>query len=163
MLFHCSVEADDPERVANFVAELWGGEALPFPSVIEGSWVALAGDDRGTMIEFYPRGTELHETEDGAVGVLSAHRRENGFHMAIATKLQRDQVLAIARSEGWPAKYCVRGGVFGLVQVFVEGCQMIEILAPENQREYLDAITIPNWKKMLAAGENLSEPGRLAA
>lgn len=163
MLFHCSVEADDPQRVAGFIAELWGGEALPFPSVIDGSWVALAGDDRGTMIEFYPRGTELHETEDGAIGVLSAHRRLNGTHMAIATKLDRDEVLSLCEREGWPAKYCRRGGVFGLVQVFVEDCQMLEILTEEMQREYLDAITIPNWKKMLAAGENLSEPGRLAA
>ena len=23
MLFHCSVEADDPQRVAGFIAELW--------------------------------------------------------------------------------------------------------------------------------------------
>ena len=41
--------------------------------------------------------------------------------------------------------------------------QMLEILTEEMQREYLDTITIPNWKRMLAAGENLSEPGKLAA
>ena len=158
MLFHCSVEADDPRRVAEVVAELWRGEALPFPAVIEGSWVALAGDDRGTMIEFYPRGTELHETEDGAVGVRNGDRRMNGTHMAIATDLDRDVVIAICRSEGWPAKYCRRGGAFGLIQVFIEGCQMLEVLTPEMQREYLDAITIPNWKAMLAAGKKLDEP-----
>ena len=160
MLFHCSVEADDPRRVAEVVAELWRGEALPFPAVIDGSWAALAGDDRSTMIEFYPRGTELHETEDGAVGVLSAHRRLSGTHMAIATNLDRDEVLAIFEREGWPAKYCRRGDAFGLVQAFIEGCLMIEVLTPEMQREYLDAVTIPNWKAMLAAtgGDRFYEP-----
>lgn len=157
MLFHCSVEADDPKRFAEIIAKMWGGEALPFPSVIDGSWVALAGDDRGTMIEFYPRGTELHETEDGAVGVLSAHRRLNGSHMAIATNLSQDEVIALCQAEGWPAKYCRRANAFGLIQIFVEGCQMLEVLTPEMQREYLDTITIPNWKAMLMMVEQAKE------
>ena len=61
MLFHVSIEADDPRRIAEVIAELWDGAAAPFPSVTPGSWVALSGDERGTMIEIYPRGTELHE------------------------------------------------------------------------------------------------------
>ncbi len=66
MLFHLSIAADDPQHVAGFFAEIWGGEALPFPAVIDGSWAALAGDDRGTMIEVYPRGTEIHVCEGDA-------------------------------------------------------------------------------------------------
>ncbi len=37
MLFHISIDADDPRRVAEVFAEIWGGRALPFPAVIEGS------------------------------------------------------------------------------------------------------------------------------
>ena len=33
MLFHVSIEVDDPQHVATVVAELFGGEALPFPPV----------------------------------------------------------------------------------------------------------------------------------
>ena len=62
-------------------------------------------------------------------------------------------MLAIARREGWPAKYRKRGGAFGVIEIFVEGCQMIEVLTEEMQREYVDAVTIPNWMAMIQAME----------
>jgi hypothetical protein len=45
--------------------------------------------------------------------------------------------------------YCRRGGAFGVIELWVEGCQLVEVLTPEMQREYLDAITIPNWQSMI--------------
>lgn len=151
MLFHVSIEADDPRRFAEVVAELWGGVAAPFPPVTPGSWVALSGDERGTMIEFYPRGTELHEVpgDHDATGVRVAPRRFNATHFAMATKLGQDEVLAICAREGWPAKYRKRGGAFGVIEIFAEGCQMIEVLTDEMQREYVAAVTIDNWLEML--------------
>ena len=164
MLFLVSIEADDPKHVAEVLAEIWEGEALPFPAVIDGSWAALAGDDRSTMIEVYPRGTELHPTQGDAIGVLSAHRRHNSTHMAIATNLPSEKIFAICVREGWEAKYCMRGGVLGVIEIFMEGCQMNEVLTSEMQREYLNAITNPNWKAMLAAGKSLAqETAKLAA
>lgn len=153
MLFHVSIEADNPRRVAEIVAELWGGAAAPFPPVTPGSWIALAGDDRGTAIEFYPRGTEIHEVpgDHDATGLRVAPRRNNATHFAMATKLGQDEVLAIARREGWPAKYRKRGDAFGVIEIFVEGCQMIEVLTDEMRREYVEAVTIPNWMAMLEA------------
>lgn len=158
MMFHVSIEADDPRRVAEIFAEIWGGEALPFPSVTPGSWVALAGDDRGTMIEVYPRGTEIHAGPGhlDAVGVRVLPRRHNATHMAIATSLDMDEVIAICDRAGWPAKYCKRGGVFGVIEIFAEGCQMVEVLTEEMQREYLGAISIENWKRMLQ-GQAMAE------
>ena len=155
MLFHLSIEVDDPKHVAGVLAELFGGEAMPFPPVTPGSWIALAGDDRGTGIECYPRGTEIHEVpgDNDAHGVRVEPRRNNATHFAMATKLSQEEVLAIAEREGWLAKYRKRGGVFGVLEIFVEGCQMIEVLTEEMQREYLGAVTIPNWKAMLASME----------
>ncbi|HEV2817105.1 MAG TPA: hypothetical protein VGW40_07790 [Allosphingosinicella sp.] len=153
MLFHVSIEADDPRRVAEVVAELWGGLAAPFPAVAAGSWVALSGDDKGSLIEFYPRGTELHESDDGATGIATAPRRFNATHYAMATKLSQDEVLAIAAREGWPAGYCRRGDAFGVIEVWAEGCQLIEVLTAEMQAEYVGAITIDNWLAMLKARE----------
>ena len=152
MLFHVSIEADDPQNVAEVIAELWDGEALPFPAVIDGSWAALAGDDRSTMVEVYPRGTELHPTSGDAIGVLSAHRRHNPVHIAIATKLSSDLVFTICKREGWEAKYCKRGGAFGVIELWIEGCQMVEVLTPAMQREYLDSISVEKWNRMLDAG-----------
>lgn len=152
MLYHVSIEADRPQHVATVIAEFWGGKALPFPPVGVGSWVAFAGDDRGTIVEVYPRGTEMHEGDgaDDAIGVAGPLRRHGPVHIAIATDMETDAVLAIARREGWPAKVCVRGGKFGVIEVWVEGCQLIELLTPKMQREYLDAVTIENWERMLA-------------
>jgi hypothetical protein len=153
MLFHLSIEVDDPRHVAEVMAKLWGGAAAPFPPVTPGCWIALAGDDRGTAIEFYPRGTEIHEVpgDHDAAGLRVTPRRYNATHFAMATKLGQDEVLAIARREGWPAKYRKRGGVFGVIEIFVEGCQMIEVLTEEMQREYVETVTIPNWMAMLQA------------
>ena len=153
MLFHVSIEADDPRRVAEVVAEIWGGVAAPFPAVAAGSWVALSGDDKGSLIEFYPRGTELHESDHGATGIATAPRRFNATHYAMATKLSEGEVLAIAAREGWPARYCRRGDAFGLIEVWAEGCQLIEVLTEEMQAEYVGAVTIDNWLAMVKASE----------
>jgi len=151
MLFHLSIEADEPYRVASVLAEIWGGVAMPFPPVAEGSWVAFSASDDGSIIEVYPRATELREGEDGAVGVAAMPRRHNATHFAMSTSLPEERVLSIMRREGWKAERCIRGGKFDLIEVWVEGCQMIEVLTPAMQREYLDAVTIYNWQRMLAS------------
>ena len=154
MLFHLSIEADKPERMAQFFAELWDGEALPFPSVTPGSWAALAGDDRATMIEVYPRGTELHavEGDQDARGVrVATPHRHNATHLAIGTKKSEAEIYTLSDRYGFSAKYRRRGGVFGVIEIFAEDCQMIEVLTDEMQREYTTTMTIPNWKIMLQA------------
>jgi hypothetical protein len=152
MLFHLSIEADQPQRVASVLAEIWDGVALLFPPVGVGSWMAFSGADDGTMIEVYPRGTALTETDADAVGVAGEQRRHSATHFAMSTNLTIEKVYAIAAREGWSAKYCSRGGKFGVIEIWVEGCQMIEVLTAEMQREYLDCVTIGNWTAMLEAG-----------
>lgn len=152
MLFHLSIDADRPRQVAHVLAEIWGGEALPFPPVIEGSWMAFANDDRATMIEVYPRGTELHEGEDGGYGLIGPMDRRSATHFAMSTNLSRSQVLAIAEREGWPAQYCRRADKFGLIEMWVEGARMVEVLTPEMQAEYVGFVTVENWRAMLRQG-----------
>lgn len=153
MLFHLSIEADNPQRMAQFFADIWDGAALPFPSVTPGSWAAHSGDERATMIEIYPRGTEIHpmEGDNDAVGLRVAPRRHSATHMAIGTKKSETEIRAICDRYGFVSKYRRRGGVFGVIEIFAENCQMIEVLTDEMQREYTGAITIENWKMMLKA------------
>lgn len=153
MLYHMSIAADEPRHVAEVIAEIWGGRAFPFPPVIAGSWMAMAGDDRRTTIEVYPRGTELREAPGDAdsYGLLTGTGRFGPTHAAIGTPLETGAIMGIALREGWPAKYRKRGGVFGVIELWIEGCQMIEILTPEMQREYLDHVTIENWERYVAA------------
>lgn len=153
MLFHLSIAAHDPRHVAEVIAEFWGGEAFPFPPVAQGSWIAIAGDDRGTAVEVYPGDVVLRESE----GDADAHGEATGVvsltatHAAIATALDQETVLAIAAREGWPAKYRKRGGVFGVIEMWIEGRQMVEVLTPDMQREYLGSMSIEGWRRMLDA------------
>jgi len=153
MIFHVSIDADDPRHVAQVLAELWGGVAEPFPPVTQGCWIAMAGDDRNSAVEVYPRGTELVEAEGDAdaYGVAGSPNRQSATHIAIATTLSPDDLFAIAAREGWPAKYRKRGGAFGVVELWIEGCRMIEVLTPEMQAEYTRTMTIAGWRGFLAA------------
>lgn len=152
MIFHLSIDADDPCHVAAVLAELLGGEAFPFPPVIQGCWMALAGDDRGSGVEVYPRGTDLviADGDADAYGVRGSNGPASATHFAMATDRSIEEVFAIAGREGWPAKYRKRGDVFGVIECWIEGSRMIEILTPEMQRDYRAAMTIDNWKAMLA-------------
>lgn len=151
MLFHLSIAAHDPQHVARVIAEFWRGEAFPFPPVTPGSWIALAGDDRGTAIEVYPIDTVLREAEGDAdsFGERTGQTRFTATHAAIATPLNEADVMAIAAREGWPAKYRKRGGAFGVIELWIEGRQMVELLTQEMQAEYLAAMTADNWRAMM--------------
>jgi hypothetical protein len=133
MLFHLSIEADNPQRVATVLAEIWGGVALPFPPVAVGSWMAFHGADNGTMIEVYPRGTELIETDADAVGAPGMQRRHNATHFAMSTDLPFERICEIG--------------------------ELVEILTHEMQAEYLDFVRIDSWSRMLAE----PMPDKLAA
>jgi hypothetical protein len=72
--------------------------------------------------------------------------------MAIGTARDAAAIQAIAAREGWSSKICRRGDAFGVIEVWIDGCQLVEVLTPEMQAEYRAAITIANWKAVLAAG-----------
>jgi hypothetical protein len=90
------------------------------------------------------------EEADGPRGRLPP-RRHNATHMAIGTHRSEAEIAEICDRYGFPAKYRKRGGVFGVIEIFVEGCQMLEVLTDEMQREYVSAITIENWMAMIEA------------
>nr|WP_087575036.1 hypothetical protein [Sphingomonas sp. CDS-1] len=153
MLFHLSIAAHDPRHVAQVIAEFWRGEAFPFPPVTPGSWIAVAGDERGTAIEVYPLGTVLREAE-GDADSFGERTEQTGYtatHAAIATPLSEAEVMAIASREGWPAKYRKRGGGFGVIELWIEGRQMVELLTQEMQAEYLAATRMDNFRAMMKA------------
>ena len=69
-------------------------------------------------------------------GRMGAAHALSSTHLAMATELDAEAVRAIAEREGWPVKYSKRGGLFGVMEVWIEGTRMIEILTPEMQAEY---------------------------
>ena len=152
MLFHLSTDAEDPQRVATVLAEIMGGKATPFPPVAEGSWVAHANDATNTLVEVYPAGTLLVEGPDGTVGLPGPSRQRSAVHFALGTSLSRDQVYAIAAREGWPVETYSRGGMFRVIELWIEGARLAEILTEEMQQEYLDSVRLDRWEQALAQG-----------
>jgi hypothetical protein len=149
MIHHLSIAARDPKHVAEVLAELMGGKAVPFPPN-PGSFFALQLDEHGSGVEVYPAGTELQPGGSDGSGFVKKPAPERGYgptHFALSVGTDADTVEAIARREGWQCFRCNRGP-FHVIEVWVENEAMVEILPPEYAREYL-AFTRP--EKVAAA------------
>ena len=86
-----------------------------------------------------------------AHGEAAAGSGYTATHAAIATRLDRETVFGMADREGWPAKYRKRGGVFGVIEMWLEGDRMIEVLTAEMQAEYLAALAPENVEALIAS------------
>ncbi|MDB5720244.1 MAG: hypothetical protein JWP15_862 [Alphaproteobacteria bacterium] len=162
MIFHFSISSDTPAATAAALAEILGGTAMPFPPVGIDSWIAISGDGRGTAIEVYARGWRIEPGEQDAPAVGRFDEKSERFgpvHFAVGTSLDEAEVRAIAAREGWRATYDKRGNVFGVIELWVDNALMIEVLTAEMQAEYLGAMNVQSWAKMLAAADD----SRLAA
>jgi hypothetical protein len=144
MIHHFSFAAERPRRAAEVIAALWRGRAKPFPPVATGSWVAMAGDERGTSVEVYPAGAELRPVDgdaDSQAVMNPTPGRYVATHAAIASPLTSEEVFELAAQQGWIAKYRKRGGIFGVIEFWIENRFLLEVLTPEMQREYTEMMT----------------------
>ena len=150
MIFHVSIPADDPPTVARVVGALWRREAVPFSS-FPGSFVVMAGDDRGTQFEILPRrktlvpgGTkaELH------VDPLTGHY--SSTHVAIASPLTIGEIEALGERAGYTTRVCMRSAnAFRVIELWLENKFLLEVLTPEMQREYLAFRGTDNVERLL--------------
>ena len=99
----------------------------------------------------YLFGMSCGDAEPEARNLGDAAPRNGASHAAIATPLSVDEVKAIAARYGVSAKVLNRGGIFHVIEVWVDGAFLFEVLTPEFQAEY-GQVTCENWEKMLARG-----------
>ena len=167
MLNHISIAVNDPKRVADILAELWNGMVIPFPPA-PGSYIVLANDGKGSGVEVTPAGTVLVPGEglppeddlDAATAAFEAKFVKSEFvpqyvatHLNISTELGIDEIRAIGKREGWRTFVANRdGGLFQLVEMWVEGNFMLEIMTPEQTARYRE-ITSPAFIAKAFAGE----------
>lgn len=153
MIFHASVPADDPARVAAVMAEILGGEAFRIP-FWPGGCIAMAGDARNTTIEVYPRDRVVAPGDgDGEMSrpLHDPHPRPYGcFHLAVASDRTVEELFAIGEREGWRVLRCSRGGIFDVIEFWLENAVLVEVLTPEMQTQYLAGVKIGIWKERLA-------------
>jgi hypothetical protein len=154
LIAHASMPADNPKMAATILAEIMNGEAIPFPPAGRNAWAAWSGDGE-INIEIVQRGMTIHYDEDAEAGGWRPDAfkgRRSEVHLAICVDRPETEILAIAKRVGWPARHCERGGgVFNLVEVWVDGCFMIEFLDRAQTALYKERITLSNWKAMLAS------------
>ncbi len=152
MIAHFSIPAQDPQRTAELFGKIIDGAVMPFP-VVPGAWVAIAKDGSGLGVEVVPAAT-AHHLGEGEAGVPAGGpvvmpwetqiRQDgdaasaSGFHVAMTTKLDVDELLELGRAEGWRAVHCDRGGVFDLVELWIDNRSLVELLPPGGTQRYLE-------------------------
>lgn len=152
MIVHFSIPAREPERVAAAFATIIDGVAMPFP-VVSGAWVAIANDGSGLGVEVLPEASAHHLGEGDTdpsrrangpevmpwevqIRQDGAAQQASGCHIAITSTLSVDEIIDLGRSLGWRAVYCDRGGVFDLVELWVDNRFLVEVLPPEGTARY---------------------------
>jgi hypothetical protein len=142
--------ADDPQAAARVLAEIMDGEAMCFPPGGPDAWMAWSGD-AAIELEIVRRGRVLHRDDDqGNWRAAGEGQSLSEVHLAIAVERTAEDIARIAAEAGWPARLCARGGgIFELVEVWVEGSFMIEFLDPQQAAHYERAVTPQAWKNFL--------------
>jgi hypothetical protein len=161
MINHISIAVHNPEKVANILAELWGGFVIPFPPAPD-SFMVLANDGRGSAVEVTPIDTVLipgeglppEENFDTATPTEEYEAKfvRSEFapqyvatHLNINSKLSETEIKAIATREGWRVLTCNRGaGLFQLVELWIENRFMLEVMTPEQTARYIE-VTSPEF------------------
>lgn len=154
MILHASVTVAEPRDAAKSLAQLMGGEAFPFPHLADDAWVALAGDDHGTLVEFLQRGTEFHYAPGRTVAHRQGERtRESGFHILIETPFAEDRVLAIAEERGCRAHRAWHGPA-EVIEFWIEDCLLVEVVTPQMATAYKGLATLANVRSMVSRETN---------
>ncbi len=165
MINHISIGTNDPEKVAKVLAEIWNGYALPFPHAPQG-WMVFADDGRGSLVEVTSAktvlvpGGELPSEENfdanASTDQFEAQFVEKDFvpeyvatHLNVNSALNIEEIKAIAKREGWRCFVANRGGLFQLIELWIENRFMLEVLTPEMTEVYVNAANPQNWADIL--------------
>lgn len=169
MIAHISVPARDPHGTALLLARLIDGEAFNFP-VVPGASIAVARDGSGLAIEVYPEGM-AHHPGTGApdpsrlpegpqampwedqIHPDGDQLRPSAFHFALVSRLEDDEVVALAERAGFRAVRCDRAGVFKLVEVWLDNAVLVEVLNPGEAERYRGFMNPSGVAAMFGPGE----------
>ena len=182
MINHISIAVENPEKVANVLAELCGGYTFPFPPC-QGAFFVLANDGKGSAVEVMPLNTVLvpgeglppEENFDAATLTEEYEARfvQSDFspryvatHLNINTHLSEKEVKAITDREGWRTVTCNRDkGLFQLIEVWAENRFLIEIMTPEMTERYVQIINpqfLAEVMQMPLPSQPVAEPSQLS-
>lgn len=144
MILHSSIAADHPHHVAGTVARLLLGDAFPLPGLTGDGWFAIGGADGRQLVEVLPRGTQFAYAPGDHVQVAAGTIvRNSPFHVMLATELDEAAVFALAeerRCQGHRARH----GWFDVLEFWIEGCTLVEVMPPPFARAYRTIADLDN-------------------
>ncbi len=151
MIHHISIAVNNPQHVANVIAELWQGQTVPFPGH-EGSYIALNFDAYGTAIEVMPKSLVLKPGLEKTPVQFSDSNFDADYtatHANIAVPVSEAKIWEIADREGWRAVRCRRAGLIDLIEFWVENQVLLELMPPNLMAEYLAVMQPESLKATL--------------
>ncbi|MBX3283421.1 MAG: hypothetical protein KF756_13220 [Acidobacteria bacterium] len=166
MINHISIGVNDPKHAADVIAELWGGVAFPFPPS-PGGYIAFADDDKGSVIECVPIDVNLipgegfpeqenfsinTPTEEFEASFVAGNETSlfSSVHVNINSPLDEDAIKAIAKREGWRCLTANRaGGVFQLIEVWIENRFLLEVNTPAMTEIYRNVTKPELWAEFI--------------
>lgn len=159
MIHHISIPVQQPLHVAQVLAEIWQGQVFPFPPH-PGSYIVVANDEYGTLIELYPLGSEIIPgtgEEQAAFIQQTVTSKFYGVHAAISVPASQETILEIATREGWRVLPCSRDGLFDIIEFWVENRLMLEFLTADMVPTYLTALK-EGVSQFLVSAPRLGDP-----
>ena len=158
MLFHLSFCAREPERVGRVLAEILAAQVVkaPSPPFNEGALFVCCGDDRGTMISLEPWGVTYRPGPNQMTSMPRDGRspEHTPFHGLFLARVSKERIFAIAVAEGWPAAQ-VPNGPFDVINVWLEGSQLVEFTTPELYPAYRATFDAEGVKRLDAQNRAL--------
>lgn len=150
---HASLPADDTAHVARVLAEILGGEALPFPPAGPGAFIVWSADEH-IELQVMPRGRDMTPSPEGVRCVsralaASEARAPSEIHLALYVDRPAEEIVAIAAREGWATGDFDRAGFFRSVEVWVENAFLVECFDREATRRYEAFMTKAGWRALL--------------
>lgn len=150
MIHHISLDARNPLRVANALAEILKGKTYKF--LVSGSYIAMSFDDYGTHIVVFQEGDvwALGTDAEAAQVMQTAPTNLVAFHAAISVPTSQQQIEQIGRREGWRVLTRKQGDApFSLIEFWVENRILFEFLPPEFETQYLQTMQPEAIKQLL--------------
>jgi hypothetical protein len=149
MIHHISIDAQNPERVAIVLAEIWQGQAFKF--LIPGSYLVIPFDSYGTHVVVFKQGDVWAPGAEAAQIRQTAPADLVAIHAAISVPTPHQKIEQIGQREGWRILTRHRGEVvpFSAIEVWVENRILFELLPPEFVSEYLQTMQPDRIEKIL--------------
>ena len=156
MFHHISIGAENPQNVAQVLAELTGGRFFEFP-VSPGAYMVTFDDGQGSGIEVLPQNTVWMAGEVEAEARPADLQRFSATHAALSVHTSFETIEAIGQREGWLVRLCDRGP-FRVVELWIENHFMLELLTSAMTADYIHFMKPEVYANFLAEVTAAQDP-----